>query len=251
MEIIKTVNISKSFGGLHAVKNVSIGIESGKITALIGPNGAGKTTMFNLLTGFLEVDYGKIFFKDKDITSLSAHKRVSIGMTRTFQSVRIFPKLTLLDNVMMGCNNMEGDTLFSALLGTRRMKRNYKQKEEEAKEILVYLGLEKYTNAPARDLSYGQQKLLEIGRSLASQPQLLLLDEPFAGLNVIMIEKMVDLIMDMKKQGKTVLIIEHNIGVVTEISEWINVLNFGELIASDTPEKVVKNEDVINSYLGV
>ena len=251
MEILCTKNISKSFGGLAAVKDVSIDIYGGKVNALIGPNGAGKTTLFNLLTGFLEPDSGKVLFDGKDITKTPAYKIVCMGMTRTFQLVRVFPKLTLLDNILLGYNKMEGDTLFSALLGTRNMKRIYKQKKEEAREILSYIGLEEYIDSPARDLSYGQQKLVEIGRALASKPKVLLLDEPFAGLNVVMIEKMINLIMDIKKQGKTVVIIEHNIGVVTKISDWINVLNFGQLIASDVPGIVIKDEEVIDSYLGV
>lgn len=251
MVILKTINISKSFGGLKAVNNVSLDIYSGKITAVIGPNGAGKTTLFNLLTGFLEADSGKIFFCEKDVTKTPAYRIARMGMTRTFQRVRILPKLTLLENIMIGYNDVEGNTLFSAVMGTKNMIKLYRQKKEEAKEILNYIGLEKYTNSLAKELSYGQQKLLEIGRVLASKPNVLLLDEPFSGLNVIMIEKMVDLIMDIKKQGKTILIIEHNIGVVTEISDWINVLNFGELIASDVPDNVIKNEAVIDSYLGI
>lgn len=251
MTILKAVNVSKSFGGLQAVKNVSLNIESGKITAVIGPNGAGKTTLFNLLTGFLSVDSGKIFLNEKDITFTPAHKIACMGMTRTFQLVRVFPQLTLLDNIMMGYNNMVGDTLFSAILGTRKMKKLYQQKKEEAKIILDYIGLDKYDGSPAKALSYGQQKLVEMGRALASKPKVLLLDEPFAGLNIVMIKRMVDLIMNIKKQGKTVVIIEHNIGVVTEISDWINVLNFGELIATGAPENIVNNEAVIDSYLGV
>jgi ABC-type branched-subunit amino acid transport system ATPase component len=250
VDILEIRNVSKSFGGLQAVRDVSLNIESGKITSLIGPNGAGKTTLFNLVTGFLKMDTGSVILDGKDITRLPAHRIVRKGLTRTFQMVRVYPRMTVTDNILMGFYGLAGDSLWSALAGTKKMYAAYYQKKELALAMVEYIGLSRYKDTLANDLSYGQQKLVELGRALVSQPKVLLLDEPLAGLNVVMIERMIQLIKDLKKQGKTVVIIEHNMEIVMGISDFIHVLNFGQLIASGNAEEILKHEKVIDSYLG-
>ncbi|MBQ3425162.1 MAG: ABC transporter ATP-binding protein [Clostridia bacterium] len=248
--ILEIRNLSKSFGGLKAVNDVSLDIEEGKITSVIGPNGAGKTTVFNLVTGFLTPDAGTVRLAGKDITRLPAHRIAAEGLTRTFQLVRVFPRMTLTENIMMGYNDLEGDTLWSALASTKKMHRQYREKRDQAVEMVKYIGLEKYKDSPANDLSYGQQKLVEIGRALISRPKLILLDEPLAGLNVVMIKKMIDLINDMKRQGNTVVLIEHNMEIVMSISDIVHVLSAGGLLTSGVPEEILRHEKVIESYLG-
>jgi branched-chain amino acid transport system ATP-binding protein len=250
MAILETRNISKNFGGLQAVRDVSLGIEPGEITSIIGPNGAGKTTLFNLITGFLLTDGGTVVLDGKDITKLPAHQIVRHGLTRTFQMVRIFARMTVTDNILMGFYGLAGDSLWTAILGTKTMYAEYYKKKETALAMVEYIGLSQYKDTLANDLSYGQQKLVELGRALVSQPKVLLLDEPLAGLNVVMIEKMIGLINDLKKQGKTVVIIEHNMEIVMGISDHIHVLNFGELIASGNSKEILSHEKVIDSYLG-
>lgn len=250
MAILEIRNLSKSFGGLQAVRDVSLVVQPGKITSLIGPNGAGKTTLFNLVTGFMKMDIGSVMLDGKDITRLPAHLIVRKGLTRTFQLVRVYPRLTVTDNILMGFYGLAGDSLLSALLGTRKMYAEYQKKRAQALEMLEYIGLSAYRDTIANDLSYGQQKLVELGRALISQPKVLLLDEPLAGLNVVMIERMIRLIDDLKKNGKTVVIIEHNMEIVMGISDYIHVLNFGQLIASGTAKEIMEHEKVIDSYLG-
>jgi branched-chain amino acid transport system ATP-binding protein len=248
--ILEVCNLSKNFGGLQAVRNVSLGIEPGKITSIIGPNGAGKTTLFNLITGFLLADGGAVILDGKDITKLPAHQIVRNGLTRTFQMVRVFPRMTVTDNIMMGFYGIAGDSLWSAILGTKKMYAEYYRKKEAALAMVEYIGLTQYKDTLANDLSYGQQKLVELGRALISQPKVLLLDEPLAGLNVVMIDRMIHLIDDLKKLGKTVVVIEHNMEIVMGISDLIHVLNFGELIASGNSKEILSHEKVIDSYLG-
>jgi len=248
--ILEVCNLSKNFGGLQAVKDVSLDIEPAKITSLIGPNGAGKTTLFNLITGFLKMDSGTVILDGLDITKLPAHQIVRKGLTRTFQLVRVFPRMTVTDNIMMGFYGLAGDSLWSAIAGTKKMYTAYYKKKELALAMVEYIGLVQYKDTLANDLSYGQQKLVELGRALVSQPKVLLLDEPLAGLNVVMIDRMIHLINDLKEQGKTVVIIEHNMEIVMGISDFIHVLNFGQLIASGNSKEILSHEKVIDSYLG-
>lgn len=250
-EILRIQNLSKSFGGLQAVNHVTCGFPAGQITSVIGPNGAGKTTLFNLVTGFLRADEGRVLLEGKDITRLPPHRIAKLGMKRTFQLVRVFPRLTLVENILMGYTVLPGDKMFSSILGGKRIKADYRAHEKAAREMVDYIGLSEYADKPANDLSYGQQKLVELGRALVSEPKILLIDEPLSGLNVSIIEKMLKLIDQIKAQGKTIIIIEHNTEIIKRISDRIIVLNFGEVIANDTPEKVCADKSVIDSYLGI
>lgn len=247
--ILQIQQITKRYGGMIVNRDVTFEIPRGSVTGVIGPNGAGKTTLFNLVTGYVRPDSGTVFLDGKDITGLAPHRIVRAGISRTFQLVRVFPRLSLLDNVMMGYLDLPGNTLLSSIFTFRR-KGKYEQYREHARALLDYVGLSKYEQGYANDLSYGQQKLVEIGRALASDPKILLLDEPLAGLNVTIIDKMLRLISDMKQSGKTVIIIEHNTEIMRQICDQITVLNFGEVIASGDAATVFADPVVIDSYLG-
>ncbi len=251
MPILETDHLTRSFGGLTAVKDLSIQVEERGITSIIGPNGAGKTTLFNLLTGFLRPSHGEILFKNNRITGLSPYRIVRLGMARTFQLIRVFPKLSVLDNILLGCIGLKGDNLFHAILKTKHMVNQYNQTKEIALHILEMVGLIEFRDQVANDLSYGQQKLVEIGRVLASDPQVILLDEPMAGLSIVMIDRIIELIFDLMKQERTIVLIEHNMGVVMDISKQVIVLNFGEQIAAGSPQQIKNNEEVIDAYLGI
>ena len=251
LPILITENITKQFSGLTAVKDLSIQVGQGEITSIIGPNGAGKTTLFNLLTGFSKPTLGEARFKGQKITGLPPYRITRLGMARTFQLTRIFPKLSVLDNIMLGCLGLKGDNPFYAVLKTKEILDQFYQTKEKALKTLETVGLPEFAKEYANNLSYGQQKLVEIGRALTSDPQVLLLDEPMAGLSMTMIDRIIDLIFRLKKQGKTIVFIEHNLGVVMDISEQIIVLNFGQKIASGSPTEIRSNEEVIDAYLGI
>jgi len=250
MSVLRTVNLRKSFGGLDAVDDVSISVEAGRITSIIGPNGAGKTTLFDLITGFLKPDSGDVFLGDRRIDGLRPYRIASAGVSRSFQLVRVFPQLSVLDNILLGYKGLQGDTIVQALLRTRKMVRQYKEKKEDAKKILENANLQSFEKTIANDTSYGQQKLVELGRAFAAQPRVLLLDEPMAGLSMIMIEKMIALIQAAKREGIAVALIEHNMQVVMDISDVVITMNFGKVIASGTPEEICANQQVSDAYMG-
>ena len=251
MTILETRHLTKLFGGLAAVNDVSIEVGEGEIISIIGPNGAGKTTLFNLLTRFLRPNLGEVYYKGKNVTRWPPYRIAREGMVRTFQLIRIFPKLTVLDNIMLGCLRLKGDNLLYAILKTKEIVNQFNQTKAWGLQILETIGLQEFAGQNANELSYGQQKLVEIGRALASDPQVILLDEPMAGLSMTMINRMIELVFRLKEQQKTVIVVEHNIGVVMDISDKIIVLNFGQKIASGSPKEIQNNEQVIDAYLGI
>lgn len=244
--ILKVKNLSKSFEGLSAVSNCSFQIKDNSITALIGPNGAGKTTMFNLISGFLTPDSGKIIFDGHDITSALPHKRAMRGIGRTFQLIRIFPELSVIDNVMTAFT--ENRRSFIEIFMPR--KKYQMEIHRKSMELLEQVNLSEHARTTASALSYGQKKLLEIVRAIALQSKLFLLDEPAAGVNRTMLNKIIELIKELKHQGKTVLIIEHDMGFVMNLCESIIVMDKGQEIALGPPKKIQRNKKVLEAYLG-
>jgi ABC-type branched-subunit amino acid transport system ATPase component len=250
LNILETINLSRNFGGLWAVRDLSVAIERGKITALIGPNGAGKTTIFNLLTGFLPPSAGDIRLNNERIDGLAPNEIARRGIARTFQIVRLFGGLTVLDNVMLGCRSPRGEGIFGALLRPPGVAKEREKNETRSRELLDLVGLDQHRSRLAEDLGYGEQKLVEIARALATDAELLLLDEPMAGLSHDMVREMTAVMRDLQSLGKTILFVEHNMHVVMDISDNIVVVNYGQEIARGAPPDVRRNKHVVEAYLG-
>ena len=248
MPLLEVHQLHKQFGGLNAVDRCSFTVEEGTITALIGPNGAGKSTVFNLITGFLEPHAGKILFKGIDLTPLPVYQRARIGISRTFQLIRLFPKMTVLENMLVALPTNEG--FYHALFQTASMKNIEQQNIEKSLHVLELVHLHVKIDERTQHLSYGQQKLLEIAKALVSDPDLLMLDEPAAGVNLTMLNTIRHLMLALKKKGKTILFVEHNMDFVMGIADKVVVLDYGKEIAIGTPHAIQKNKQVIDAYLG-
>jgi len=248
--ILETKSVSKVFGGLVAVDKVDLKIEAGKITAIIGPNGAGKTTLFNLITGVYPASDGEIFFQGKPLKNIPAHKRVALGIARTFQNVLLFGNMTVLENIMTGQHPRSHYGFLGAALRLPRAHREEETIYLNAMKYLNMVGLGAYAEQNALSLPLGQQKLLAIARAMATEPQLLLLDEPGAGLNLLEKRELSDLIHRIREMGTTVVLVEHDMPLVMGIAEWVIVLDSGQKIAEGTAAQVQKDERVISAYLG-
>lgn len=243
--MLEVKNVYKRFGGLQALDNVSLRVEKGKIFGLIGPNGAGKTTLFNIIAGAYPASQGDVVFLDRKINNLGADKRCKAGIARTFQITKPFGGLSVLENVCIGA--LFGRNASTPLLSKSALK----QSEERSMEILQFMKLDHKRKALASTLNVPERKRLELCRALATEPQLLLLDEVIAGLNPSEVGGMVELIQQINKvRGVTILMIEHIMKAVMSVSDDISVLNFGKIIAHGTPAEIVQNEDVVNAYLG-
>ncbi len=247
MSELSVSGISMSFGGLMALNSVSFDIPRGKIVGLIGPNGAGKTTLFNIITGFLKPSAGKTTFGGHDITGCLPHQVTKRGIARTFQNIRLFGRMTVQDNVLVAQDIHAGPSLDTVVGFPGKNERALRQ---EAEELLKFFGLWERRFERASSLPYGEQHRLEIARALATKAELLLLDEPAAGMNPAESEHLLDQLREVNRMGKTLLVIEHDMSVVMGLCDTVVVLNFGEKIAEDTPEGVQNNPLVLEAYLG-
>lgn len=249
--VLKANNISILFGGLKAVEDFSIEIKEGELVGLIGPNGAGKTTVFNMLTGVYFPTSGTVELRGQDVTKMQPHNRVKIGISRTFQNIRLFKKMTVLENVKVSSNVHMNYGIFKGIFKTKKYWVQEEEATKEAMEILEVLGLAEYVNELAQNLPYGKQRKLEIARALASHPAILCLDEPAAGMNPTETEELMETIQIVRKKFNTaILLIEHDMKLVMGICEWIKVLSFGKVIATGTPDEIKNNQEVITAYLG-
>ncbi len=252
MPLLEVRSLSKHFGGVLALDNISLTVNEDEIVGLIGPNGAGKTSFFNCVTGLLPVDRGEVLFKNGTLrlNGLACNKILEAGIARTFQNLRIFKNMTLLENVAVGFHSRTKSGLRDAFLRTKRMRREEKMIFDESMELLRFMGLEDQGNEVASNLSYGSQKRLEIARALACGPKLLLLDEPVAGMNPREKDEIAALVRKIRSRNIAVLLIEHDMNVVMPLSDRIVVMDDGEKIAEGAPDEIKKNKRVIEAYLG-
>ena len=250
MAILSVRDVTMQFGGLKANDHISFEVEHGVIFAVIGPNGAGKTTLFNVISGFFPPTSGDVLFNGTSTTGLQQHEISSLGLVRTYQLVQLFNDLTVLDNVKIGCHRVTQGGVLSALWRPRWMKEQEEAVEHKARACLDFVGLGALAHMQAGQLPYGQQRLLEVARALAADPQLLMLDEPAAGLNVQETAALADVIERVHARGVTVILVEHDMGLVMRVAQRMIVLDFGIKIAEGTPSEIRQHPDVIAAYLG-
>jgi len=248
--MLKCVNLKKYFGGIKAVDGCSFEVKENTITALIGPNGSGKTTIFNLISGILKTDSGKIYFKINsdylEITNLAPEKISNLGISRLFQQSRLFSNLTVKENLLLALDN-EDTKFWKNLLGFNKIN---KEKEEKIKEMLNLVGMEKFEDKLVRELSYGQKRLIELVRTILNPHKFLMLDEPVAGVNPKLREKIEEILLKLKNQGETILLIEHDMNFTLKVSDWVIVMEKGKVIAEGKPEEIKTNPKVLDAYLG-
>ncbi|MEH6940657.1 ABC transporter ATP-binding protein [Bacillus sp. JJ722] len=248
--VLEIKNISKNFGGISALTDVTFTINKGEIYGLIGPNGAGKTTIFNVITNMYAPSSGEIKFFEQPITGIKPHKITNKGICRTFQNIRLFSQMTAIENVLVGGHSRSSSGVLKSVFRTKSQKLEEEKLQATAVELLDLVGLSQHHDIIAENLAYGQQRRLEIARAMASNPKLLLLDEPAAGMNETETESLFGLIKQVQTRGITTLIIEHDMPLVMKLCDRITVLNFGKKLAEGTPQEIQNNQEVIEAYLG-
>ena len=249
-DIISVKNLQKSFGGLKAVDVNDLTFMEGQLTSIIGPNGAGKTTFFDLISGFQNADSGEVFLNEKNISNSQPYKIARMGMVRTFQLTKVFDRMTVMDNLLFSGSDINNDSFLNSIIKLNSQKLYENNLKEKAKEIMNDLNIDHMANSYARELSGGQKKLLELARAIINDPEILLLDEPLAGVNPKLAEDILSLIKRLSDNGITIIMVEHNIEAVMKISERIVVLAEGSLIADGNPNQIRNDKNVIEAYLG-
>ena len=250
MMLLEIENVSKHFGGLAALTDVSLSIMKGEIYALIGPNGAGKTTLFNVITGIYRPDSGNFRLEGMEMAGKKPSMMAKSGISRTFQNIRLFSNMTAMENVMVGRHCRTKSGLLGAILGSRETRSEEKSVREKARHLLDYVGIEQHAQRLAKNLSYGDQRRLEIARALATEPRLLALDEPAAGMNHSETDSLRNLLETIRRDGTTLLLIEHDVKLVMGLCDRLSVLHFGKKIAEGTPSEIAGNPQVVEAYLG-
>ena len=247
---LETVELTKSFGGVTAVDRATVTFQNGKVNALIGPNGSGKTTFFNCVTGMIKPDSGTATYRGKDITSKPSHVIARAGIGRSFQLCRIFPRMTVLENMLVADPAQPGEGLFGCFVRHGAMVRREAEARTKALELLALLNIERLADEYAGTMSGGQRKLVELGRVLMTDPTMIMLDEPMAGVNPALTQSLLDHVLNLKAQGMTVLFVEHDMHMVRHIADWVVVMAEGRVVAEGDPHEVMKNPAVIDAYLG-
>ena len=247
---LEVTNLKKSFGGIKAVDVESLNLNRNELTSIIGPNGAGKTTFFDLISGFQDSDEGKVYLNNKNISKSQPYAIARLGMIRTFQLTKVFDRMTVLENMMFSASTVNNDSFLKSLAKLPSQKTTEKKIRDKSFEIMKELNIDHMANSYAREMSGGQKKLLELGRSIINNPNILLLDEPLAGVNPKLAEEILQIILNLAGKGISILMVEHNIEAVMKISERVIVLAEGKVIADSTPENIRTDEKVIEAYLG-
>lgn len=247
---LEVTNLKKSFGGIKAVDVESLNLNRNELTSIIGPNGAGKTTFFDLISGFQDSDEGKVYLNNKNISKSQPYAIARLGMIRTFQLTKVFDRMTVLENMMFSASTVNNDSFLKSLAKLPSQKTTEKKIRDKSFEIMKELNIDHMANSYAREMSGGQKKLLELGRSIINNPSVLLLDEPLAGVNPKLAEEILQIIVNLSGKGISILMVEHNIEAVMKISERVIVLAEGKVIADSTPENIRTDEKVIEAYLG-